>query len=124
MKAVDTFSAELGDFFTKYEAVLSLAAAYVRRKHERGQRYTKTEDIARWVAHDLPSVYARAFGQGEQKHLRVYRVLSMLSHARFLGAYEPLGIRGVPGRGLTVLGAMGAPRKARGARHLRLVESA
>lgn len=120
-----TTSAELAEFFTKYEAVLVLTASYVHTKHARGQLYTKTEDVARWVAHDLPSVYAATFGRGEQKHLRLYRVLSMLSHARFLGAYEALGLRGVPGRGLTVSGAhgKGSVRKAHGARHLRLVKA-
>ena len=114
-------SDELHDFFLKYEAVLVTAASYVHTKCERGQKYTKTRDVARWVANDLPSLYASVFGRGEQKHLRPYRVESMLAHARFLGAYDVLGIRGVPGRGLTAAG----PRPmARGAGHLRLVKSA
>ena len=116
-------SAELATFFAKYEAVLAMAASYVHTKHARGQRYTRTSDVARWVAHDLPSLYAQVFGKGDQRHVRAYRVESMLSHARFLGAYEMLGIRGVPGRGLTTAGARGSVKKARGARHLRLVKA-
>jgi hypothetical protein len=103
---------DLAEFFERYGAVLETVAKYVHAKVERGHVHTPTKQAARWIAHDLPTLYRKTFGK-TPKALKVWRVMSMLSHARYLGAYEALDIRCVPGRGLTVVST---PRKGSGKR--------
>lgn len=103
---------DLAEFFERYSAVLETVAKYVHAKVERGQQYTTTKSVARWIAHDLPTLYRKTFGK-TPKPLKVWRVMGMLSHARYLGAYDHLDIRSVPGRGLTVVST---PRKGSGKR--------
>jgi hypothetical protein len=101
---------DLGEFFERYGSILETVARYVHAKVERGHVHTPTKQAARWIAHDLPTLYRKTFGK-TPKALKVWRVMSMLSHARYLGAYEALDIRCVPGRGLTVVSK---PRKGSG----------
>lgn len=103
---------DLAEFFERYSAVLETVAKYVHAKVERGQQYTSTKSAARWIAHDLPTLYRKTFGK-TPKPLKVWRVMGMLSHANYLGAYAHLDIRCVPGRGLTVVST---PRKGSGKR--------
>jgi hypothetical protein len=98
---------DLAEFFERYGAVLETVAKYVHAKVERGHVHTPTKQAARWIAHDLPTLYRKTFGK-TPKALKVWRVMSMLSHARYLGAYEALDIRG-----LTVVST---PRKGSGKR--------
>lgn len=103
---------DLAEFFERYSAVLETVAKYVHAKVERGQQYTTTKSVSRWIAHDLPTLYRKTFGK-TPKPLKVWRVMGMLSHANYLGAYGHLDIRCVPGRGLTVVST---PRKGSGKR--------
>lgn len=107
---------DLAEFFERYGAVLEAMAGFVHAKVERGQRYTPTEAAARWIAHDLPTLYRRTFGK-TPKPLKTWRVMTMLSNASYLGAYEALDVRVVRGKGLTVVSE---PRKGSGKR-LRLI---
>lgn len=108
---------ELGEFFERYGAVLEAVASYVHAKVERGQKYTPTETAARWIAHDLPTLYRNTFGR-TPKPLKTWRVMTMLSNANYLGAYEHLDIVVRRGRGLTVVST---PRKGSG-RKLRVIK--
>lgn len=103
---------DLGEFFERYGSVLETVAKFVHAKVERGQIHTPTKNVAKWIAHDLPTLYRKTFGK-TPKPLKVWRVMGMLSHARYLGAYAALDIRCVPGRGLTVVSE---PRKGSGKR--------
>lgn len=100
----------LSEFFTRYGAVLERVASYVHAKVERGQKYTATEDAARWIAHDLPTLYRQTFGRAP-KPLKTWRVMTMLSNAAYLGAYEALDLRAVRGKGITIVSE---PRKGSG----------
>lgn len=108
---------ELGEFFERYGAVLESVASFVHAKVERGQKYTTTEAVSRWIAHDLPTLYRNTFGR-TPKALKTWRVRTMLSNANYLGAYGHLDIRTVPGKGLTVVSS---PRKGSG-RRLRVIK--
>lgn len=115
MKSVTAAKRPVGDlneFFERYGAVLETVAKFVHAKVERGQQYTPTKVVAKWIAHDLPTLYRKTFGK-TPKPLKVWRVMGMLSHANYLGAYLGLDIRSVPGRGLTVVSE---PRKGSGKR--------
>lgn len=103
---------DLAEFFARYGAVLEHAASYVHGRTKRGQRYTTTEEVARWIGHDLPTLYRQTFGR-TPKELKTWRVASMLAHATYLGAMDALDVRCVRGRGFT-------PAKQR-AKHLRRV---
>lgn len=103
---------ELGEFFERYGAVLESVSSYVHAKVERGQKYTPTKDVARWIAHDLPTLYRNTFGR-TPKPLKTWRVMTMLSNANYLGAYGHLDIVVRRGRGLTIASE---PRKGSGKR--------
>lgn len=101
--------AKLTEFHQRYAAVLSAVASRVHHLVERGQTFTPTKDLARWIAHDLPTLYRQTFGR-TAKPLKTWRVLTMLSNANYLGAFEDLDIRAVRGKGLTTVVA---PRRGR-----------
>lgn len=103
---------DLAEFFERYSAVLEKVASYVHSRVDRGREYTTTKEASRWIAHDLPTLYRKTFGK-TPKPLKIWRVMGMLSHAKYLGAYDQLDIRSVPGRGLTVVST---PRKGSGKR--------
>lgn len=105
----------LGEFFTRYGAVLDATARRVHALVERGAKYTSTEEVAAWIAHSLPEMYRRTFGR-TPKPLKTWRVQTMLSNANYLGAFEELDIRAVRGRGLTTVVA---PRKKAALRVIR-----
>lgn len=100
----------LAEFHERYAAVLEAVARRVHHLAERGQKYTPTRELARWVARDLPTLYRQTFGKGGPKPLREWRVKTMLSNANYLGAFEALDIKAQRGKGLTTVVA---PRRGR-----------
>jgi hypothetical protein len=92
----------LEDFFRVYETVLKIVSNRVHALVDRGVKYTPTREVAQWVAHDLPATFRKAFGH-VPKPLKTWRMLTFMSNAAYLGAYESLDIRSVPGRGLTTV---------------------
>jgi hypothetical protein len=90
----------LDEFYTRYSAVLEAVASRVHALVGRGQKYSSTYDLARWIAHDLPTLYRQTFGS-TPKPLRIWRVKTMLSNANYLGAYDALDIKTVRGKGVT-----------------------
>lgn len=114
---------DLSEFFERYGAVLETVARYIHAKVERGQQYTPTKSAARWIAHDLPTLYRKTFGK-TPKPLKVWRVMGMMSHANYLGAYTHLDIKCVPGRGLTVVSQprKGSGKRIRSATKLRVIK--
>lgn len=91
---------ELTEFHERYDAVLEAVARYVHGRVQRGQVYVTTDQVARWIAHDLPDLYRRTFDKAP-KALKAWRVKTMLSNAAYLGAYGSLDIRTVRGKGFT-----------------------
>lgn len=65
---------ELSEFHERYDAVLEAVARYVHARHERGQRFVTTDQVARWIAHDLPDLYRRTF-EDAPKALKPWRRL-------------------------------------------------
>lgn len=94
----------LQTFYTRYTAVLEAVSRRVHVLVSRGQRYVATEEVAIWVANDLPTLYRQTFGR-TPKPLKVWRIKNMLANANYLGAYEHMDIRSVRGRGITTVKA-------------------
>lgn len=87
------------NFVTRYQSVIEACARFVHEKcAKRGVKHVTTAQLARWVANDLPTLYRKTFGS-TPKHLKVWRVKTMISNAVFLGAFESHDIAAVHGRG-------------------------
>lgn len=94
----------LAVFNERYAAILEVAANRVRYLvNDRGQKYVTVADIAFWIVKDLPARYRATFHGQDPLLLKVWRIKTLLSNARFLGAYEAVGIRSVRGQGITLI---------------------
>ena len=103
VQAAKKRSSDVGEFFMRYGAVLEAVARRVHYLAGRGQKYTPTKELARWVAKDLPTLYRQTFGKGGPKPLKEWRVKTMLSNANYLGAFEALDIKAQRGKGMTTV---------------------
>ena len=99
---------DLSEFFDRYTAILYGAKEFVvkvasvaRRSEE--DPFVTTKQIAEHVAGHLPAAYLKTFGTDEPRKLKVWRILTLLSNASYLGAYEALGLKAVRGRGVTAI---------------------
>jgi len=120
-QAARSETTNLDEFYTRYSAVLEAVARRVHALVERGQKYTSSEALARWIGHDLPTLYRNTFGS-TPKPLRVWRVKTMLSNANYLGAFDALDIRSVRGKGVTtVVEPRVAKKVRRGRAKLRVI---
>jgi hypothetical protein len=99
--------ADYKDFIGRYILIIEAAATRIHTLALRGQQYTSTADVAEWIIKNLPDRARQTWGRG----FKTWRVTSMLSHARFLGAFEALDIKSVHGKGLT---PVVMPRKTQG----------
>ena len=91
----------LAEFNDRYAAVLEAVARRIHYLVERGQKYTPTHELARWVARDLPTLYRQTFDKGGVLPLKEWRVKTMLANANYLGAFLALDIKAQRGKGLT-----------------------
>ena len=99
------------DFTIRYAAVIDACSRFVHARHGRGQKYVTTTQLAEFIAHSLPTLYRKTFGS-TPKHLKVWRVKTMISNAAFLGAFGDHDVRSVRGRGFTVTVAARAKKAA------------
>ena len=106
-KKTRTASMERADgllaFYARYGTVLHAAAARVHHLVSCGYYYTSTQEVAAWLANDCPGLTQKVFGKEKDRVLRTWRVRALLQQANFLGAFEPLDIKAVCGRGLTAV---------------------
>lgn len=99
------------EFMERYSSIIDAAANRIHYLVSRNHQYTPTVEVANWIISSLPSLARKTWG----RELKRWRVVTMLSNARFLGAFEDLDVRSVPGKGLTTVVK---PRKGK----LRLVK--
>ncbi len=97
------FTAILSTPEGRYAMVVESAFRMVQGRVSTGRVYTPTAVIAAMVADDLAATHRDVFGAHGRKHprLKPWRVMTILSNARYLGFYEAAGMWAVPGRGLT-----------------------
>jgi len=105
-RAVRVRKADLEEFFERYLAILTAAKEFVERVGRAAalsgeSPYVPTRLIAQHIAEHAPAAYLKTFGTDEPLKLKVWRLKTILSNARYLGAFKALGLITTQGKGVS-----------------------